>query len=135
MSLKQQGRQVLARVTPRTKLISSDEPGFRRITVKQLALLIYHFYVTVDNPAIGFEDADQTAAAFQAELNQTVEISDEILEKLLWHLTLAFEENMYWNPAEETIDTFIKGLLEKDESFDKLFCLILNKKGTNYYGD
>jgi len=126
----------LAKVTPRQKPVQPDnDPAIRKITARQLTVLLYHFYITVDAPSIGYEDADITASAFQADLDQELDISTVNLEKLLWHLTMAYEGNMYWNPAGEDYEFFIKGLLQKKETFDRLMCLILNKKGTNFYGE
>lgn len=123
-------RSILARVTP-FKRIPKDEdldPSLRVITVKQLTVLLYNLYITIDDPAIGFEDADQTAVAFQGELNQTVKISQENLEKLLWHTTMAYESNSYWNPAQEPYDQFVNSLLDKNETFDRLVCLLKRKR-------
>lgn len=127
--MKQPGRLVLARVSPIKKRVNqaaANEPK-REITLRQLCVLLYHFYVSVDNPDIGFEDCEKTASQFQAELDRPVTLSKEQLEALLWHLELCFEEGMYWNPAKENIDFFVKKLLNPNERFDRLLCQILKK--------
>lgn len=129
---KKDGAVIQARVSPRIiseKVVRSNNESFRQITAKQLSILLYHFYMTVDDPDVGFLDADTNALKFQAELNQSVLISTENLEKLLYHLEYAYEKGCYWNPAEESFDYFVKGLVTKDEQFDRLMCLILKKKG------
>jgi hypothetical protein len=121
-----------ARVTPRViteKTVKRDNEVLRKISVKQLSILLYHFYIgLVQKQDIGFPDAETSALKFQAELNQEVTISTEHLEKLLFALEYANELGLYWSPANEDMDYFVKGLLEKNEKFDKLSCLLLNKK-------
>ena len=121
-----------ARVTPRIvteKTVMEDGQVLRKLTAKQLSILLYHFYVgLVQKQDIGFPDADTSVLKFQAELNQEVTISTEHLEKLLFALEYANELGLYWNPAGEEMDYFVKGLLEKNEKFDKLSCLLLNKR-------
>lgn len=131
MKKAKDGRLIQARVSPRVvteKTVTADGEVQRQLTAKQLAILLYHFYLTVDDPEVGFPDADTTALKFQAELNQKVLISTEHLEKLLFHLELAYEKNIYWNPAYEDFDVFLNGLLNKDERFERLSCLILKKR-------
>jgi hypothetical protein len=130
MKLKKDGRLVQARITPRVlkETTALDGSQKRAITVKQLAVLLYHYYITLDDPNIGSEDVEQSAPAFQSALNQEVVLDQGDLEKLLWHLQMAYESDMYWNPAEEEYDYFVKGLVGKNERFDKLYCLIMNKK-------
>lgn len=131
MKLKKDGRLVQARITPRVLKETTALKGsqnLREISVKQLAVLLYHYYITLDDPSIGSEDSDKSAPAFQSALNQVVHIEEEDLEKLLWHMQMAYESDMYWNPAEEDYDLFIKGLVGKYERFDKLYCLIMKRK-------
>lgn len=120
-----------ARVTPRViteKTLIEEGQVKRKITAKQLSILLYHFYVgLVQKQDIGFPDAETSALKFQSELNQEVTISTEHLEKLLFALEYANELGLYWNPAGEEMDYFVKGLLEKNEKFDKLSCLLLKK--------
>lgn len=126
---KKDGRVNMARVTPRLNLNKVDKEGMREISVKQLSLLMYHFYIMLDDPTLcGFNDSEKTASQFQAELNQRVKISTESLERLLYYLEIAYENQLYWNPAEEDFEHFVKGLLEKKEQFDRLTCLIMDKK-------
>lgn len=130
MKLKKDGRLVQARITPRiTKDKATGNSGIRRITVKQLTVLLYHYWITLDDPLIGTEDAEESPLAFQAALSQEVDIEQSKLEKLLWHLQMAHESNMYWNPAQEDVEEFIKGMLGKKEHFNKLYCLIMEKRG------
>jgi hypothetical protein len=122
-----------ARITPRIKnekTVKQDGQKMRQLTAKQLCVLLYHFYIGLTQKnEIGFPDSDSTALKFQSELNQMVVISTEHLEKLLFSLEYAYELGMYFNPADEDFDYFVKGLLEKDEHFERLMCLILKKKG------
>lgn len=121
-----------ARVTPRIrteKTVKEDGLVLRKITAKQLSILLYHFYVgLMQKHDIGFPDAETSALKFQAELNQEVLISTEHLEKLLFALEYANELGLYWNPAGEEMDYFVKGLIEVNEKFDKLSCLLLKKR-------
>lgn len=126
---KTNGLVRLARVTPRVSYEKKIDKETRQLTAKQLAVLLYHFYLTVDDPDVGFPDAETSALKFQAELNQMVQISTENLERLMFHLELAYEKGCYWNPADEDFDYFVKGLITKNEQFDRLMCLILKKKG------
>lgn len=130
---RKDGRLLQARIRPRVPYSKIEKPTdpnampTRQLTAKQLAVLLYHFYLTLDNPDYEFLDADKTAGQFQAELNQMVKISQEHLEKLLWHTELAFENKMYWNPAEDDFESFVNSMLEKDEKFNRLYCLITKK--------
>lgn len=125
---KKDGRINMARVTPRLNMNTVDKEGFRELNIKQLSVLLYHFYIMLDDPTVcGFNDAEKTASQFQAELNQKVKISTESLERLLYYLEIAYENQLYWNPADEDFDIFVKGLLNKKEQFERLTCLIMEK--------
>ena len=118
-----------ARISPRYKLQKTNSENTNRtLTVKQLSVLLYHFYLTLENPDFLFCDSDKSLSQFQADLNQTVTISKENLEKLLWHLENAFEHKIYWNPERADFAAFIESFLEKGEKFDRLTCLIMSKK-------
>lgn len=105
-----------------------DNNGDRVISARQLMILFYHFYLMLnDNDICGFMDCDKTAAQFQNEMDQDIRLSQEVLEKLLYMLQVAYENDLYWNPAGDDIESFIKSLLVKNEKFDKLSCLISKK--------
>lgn len=128
------GRVNQAIVTPRLKKQKNEEQeDTRTISARQLMVLYYHFYLMLNDTSIcGFNDCDKTAAQFQSEMDKEVRISKEMLEKLLYTTQIAFENNLYWNPADEDINAFIKGCIEKKEYFNKLTCLISTKKDVTH---
>lgn len=99
----------------------------RQLTVQQLTVLLYHFYIGITDPDVYYVDAEETADQMQQALRQTVEVPGELLEKLLWYLTVAEEQGMYWNPEGREYNTFVRELIQAHESYDKLMGLIINR--------
>lgn len=105
----------------------------RYVTISQLFVLLYHFYVGVNDPDVYYLDAEETAEKFQGRINAEVELSKEDLEKLLYYTTLAYENKTYWNPAQGDYEGFVRSLLTNEEQYDQLLGYIVPKK-TNRKG-
>lgn len=114
----------LAKVIPPKKDL---EKQYRKVTVQQLAVLLYHFYIGVTDPDIYYMDSDESAEKFYQRLEQEVEIDLETLEKLLWYLTAAYESDRYWNPADIPYEQFTKTVAKQGDNYNQLLSLILEK--------
>lgn len=123
----------VAQVKKPKESILPETPSRRTVTVSQMAVLLYHFFVGVNDPNIYYMDADDTAEKFQARINSEVEVSKEDLEKLLYYTTLAYETKTFWHPGKEEYARFIRSFLTPEERYDQLSGLIVesnkNKKG------
>lgn len=123
------GQRRLAKVlgVSKQKDANSEVAPNRQLTVQQLTVLLYHFYIGITDPDVYYVDAEETADQMQQALRQTVEVPGELLEKLLWYLTVAEEQGMYWNPEGREYNTFVRELIQAHESYDKLMGLIINR--------
>lgn len=123
------GQRRLAKVLgiSKQKDANSEVAPNRQLTVQQLTVLLYHFYIGITDPDVYYVDADETADQMQQALRQTVEVPGDLLEKLLWYLTVAEEQGMYWNPEGREYNTFVRELIQAHESYDKLMGLIINR--------
>jgi len=123
------GQRRLAKVlgVSKQKDANSEAAPNRQLTVQQLTVLLYHFYIGITDPDVYYVDAEETADQMQQALRQTVEVPGELLEKLLWYLTVAEEQGMYWNPEGREYNTFVRELIQAHESYDKLMGLIINR--------
>lgn len=123
------GQRRLAKVlgVSKQKDANSEAAPNRQLTVQQLTVLLYHFYIGITDPDVYYVDAEETADQMQQALRQTVEVPGELLEKLLWYLTVAEEQGMYWNPEGREYNTFVRELIQAHESYDKLMGFIINR--------
>jgi len=110
------------------KRTAPEDIKIRKVSIQQLTLLMYFYYIGVTDPDIYYEDADVSPEQFQKQLAQEVDIDQEVLEKLLWYMTMCHESGRYWHPEQVEYQTFVRSMLEKEEGFDQLLCRILDKK-------
>jgi len=123
----------LLQVKKPKEVFVTENPKRRTVTISQLAVLLYHFYMGVQDPDVYYFDADETAEKLQARINTEVEVPLDALEKLLYYTTIAHETKTYWHPGTEDYERFVRSFLTSDEKYDQLLGLIVNgsthKKG------
>lgn len=129
---KRDGRLVEVNIDPRIKPKANPQTpdeAIRQVSIQQLALLLYHYYIIVDHPLFGPDmDADKSPREFLASLNNKIDIKKDELEKLMYNMQLAYEIGMYFSPDDVSIKDRFKNILAgSDEEFDPLYCLIRSK--------
>lgn len=132
MNIKKSGSLVsyqrdLARIK-KPKEPTSLESDKRTVTLSQMAILLYHFYIGMSDPEIYYLDAEESADKLQGRINVEVEIPKDALEKLLFYTTVAHENKTFWHPGKEEYGKFVRSFLTQEEKYDQLSGLIVNNK-------
>lgn len=132
MKIKQSGSLVsyqrdLVKIKKPQEVVCIENDN-RVVTISQLVILLYHFYIGVNDPSVYYFDSEESADKLQGRVNKEIEIPKDVLEKLLFYSTLAYETQTFWHPGNEDYVQFIRSFLDKTEKYDQLSGLIVENK-------
>lgn len=127
MTKKERYRIPLNRlVNPPTRVGITNDTRF--LSIGQLAILLWHLYITTNEPAVGYLDAHRDLNSFVKNiLGQRVKIRKRDLEQLLWAVNTANELGYYYHPNNVEASKFIKDFLSHDEAYNFKWNFIYDK--------
>lgn len=105
-----------------------------RISLLDMATLLYHVHRGAQHSEVGFEDCERTLRELTEELapkRTVVELS--ALESALWSANLMDEVGEFWSPSGERFEKFVSRILQyasEDErlEFNRIYNFIREKK-------
>lgn len=93
------------------------------VSLHDLAILLANLHRAVEDPLVGFEDADRTLTEMELQLRRYVPVRVEVIESALWAANLLSEKNSFFHPRNFTFDEFMSKMLP-GKTFDKIFNLV-----------
>lgn len=106
----------------------------RRITVGQLAVLLWCLHQCSLDKDIGYLDAEYDLSYMMSNIfSKNVALTKLDLERLLWAGNLADLSGFFWSPDGRTFEEFIKPLLFSGEAFDRQWNLLLDLDGARKF--
>lgn len=108
--------------------LSKKGGQWRKVTLLQLAILLFHVHRGATDDQVGFEDAQETLDTLTRKLNRPVHSNPVLLESALWSANLLDEQGKWWHPHGLTFDEFVVQLLGRKVKFDKIYNLIEEEK-------
>jgi hypothetical protein len=105
-------------------------PKQYRLSILDVATLLFHVHRGAQHPEVGFEDAERTIERLTRELfNKRVIVGRDQLQSALWSCNLLDEQKEFWSPHGEQFDKFVHRLLTTNMPlqpiyFDKTYNLI-----------
>ena len=98
-----------------------------KISLLDLATLLYHVHRGAQMDEVGFEDCERTLQQLTRELSPVrARIAPGSLESALWSCNLMDEVDEWWSPTGESFESFVARLLryatkEQRYEFDKFY--------------
>lgn len=94
-----------------------------KVSILNLAVLLYNIHKGAAHDKVGFVDADNTLNSLTRSLEGQISVPTTDLESALWSCNLMCENEEFWHPRDETFNQFVKSVL-KGLRFDKKYNII-----------
>lgn len=99
----------------------SSVPHELRLSMLDLATLLYHVHRGAQLETVGFEDCERTLQQLTEELAPKKRlVSRGALESALWSANLMDEAGSFWSPIGESFDRFVRRLLREATPDERL---------------
>ena len=99
-----------------------SSPKIMKVTLEDLAVLIFNVHLGLQNKEIGFEDAYNHVNEILGEVDRPVKLKREHVESMLWSANLLDERGEFWHPRGMSFEKFTKRLGRK-KLFDRRYNL------------
>lgn len=101
------------------------------ITLEDALVLIYHLQMGNGLPDVGYEDTEILLNEILAELNKSIYIKVDTLERALWSTNMMRERGFFWHPKGRSFNDFIARMLPNFLRFDRKYNLIVERNKNN----
>lgn len=93
-----------------------------RINPWDLVTLLYNMRRAVDNPAIGYADANAQLEYYKKFYGvNELKIPRDFLEAFLWSCNMMNELGLFWDVEGREFDAFLKDVLARGDTFNKTY--------------